>query len=104
MKQNFATDVKYSNTPERERKQIATAVRSAFQSQLQLIRNNFSNRSMDLIKGMYRQLDFINKVCVNFNYWIREEVIFASIERYEKFIQLMKVILLFFFLPYFFQP
>lgn len=44
---------------------------------------------MDLIKGMYRQLNFANKICCNFNYWSNIDSIKTSIHRYRKFINLM---------------
>ncbi len=52
---------------------------------------NFSGLKIDLIKAMYRQLNFINKICDNFNYWKKEEIILKSIERYYKFIKLIMI-------------
>ena len=38
---------------------------------------------------MYRQLDFINKICSNFEYWSNADVIAVAVERYQKFIKMM---------------
>ncbi|KAG9406326.1 hypothetical protein AC1031_002646 [Aphanomyces cochlioides] len=50
-----------------------------------LVREHFNgNRSpfgFDLVKAMIRQLDFINKICPNYNYWSHAEVLQASIVR-----------------------
>ena len=51
---------------------------------------NLSCVSLDLVKGMYRQLDFINKICTNFQYWNNETIINASIVRYFKFMDLIR--------------
>ncbi|CAK4101839.1 unnamed protein product [Aphanomyces euteiches] len=45
----------------------------------------------DLVKAMIRQLDFVNKICPNYNYWSHAEVLQASIVRYHKFMHLMKI-------------
>jgi hypothetical protein len=90
MKQNFTSPV-YSRISKNDQRKIAVKVRQDFQNLLQKTRENFSYYSMDLIKGMYRQLDFINKVCGNFDYWNNDQVIITSVARYEKFVQLIKV-------------
>ena len=54
----------------------------------------FSNKSpgwwsMDLVKGMYVQLDFVNKICSNFAHWNDDAVVASAVERYGMFIDLM---------------
>jgi len=34
---------------------------------------------------------FVNKICCNYDYWCNEDVIDASINRYERFLNLAKV-------------
>ena len=53
------------------------------------LRSNMSCLSLDLIKGMYRQLSFVNKICTNYQYWCEPAVLRTSIERYFKFVQLI---------------
>ena len=53
------------------------------------LRSNMSCLSLDLIKGMYRQLSFVNKICTNFQYWCDPAVLQTSIARYFKFVQLI---------------
>jgi len=65
-------------------------LRLGYQAIVANAKGNLSSVSLDLVKGMYRQLDFINKICVNFDYWNDEAVISASITRYFKFMDLMK--------------
>eukprot|EP01034_Spumella_vulgaris_P030299 gene30299-37491_t len=50
--------------------------------------DNISSVGLDLVKGMYRQLDFIHKVCSNFSYWYDVEVIGQAIHRYNLFMHL----------------
>ena len=38
---------------------------------------------------MFSQLDFVNKICSNFDYWSNSSVIKASIRRYELFMKLV---------------
>ncbi|KDO28646.1 hypothetical protein SPRG_06500 [Saprolegnia parasitica CBS 223.65] len=45
--------------------------------------------SMDLVRGMYRQLSFVTKVCANFDYWMNPTILRASIRRYEQFVHLL---------------
>jgi len=45
--------------------------------------------SIDLVQGMFRQLDFINKICPHYEYWTEGGVIEAAIFRYERFIALI---------------
>ncbi|OQS03674.1 hypothetical protein THRCLA_04008 [Thraustotheca clavata] len=45
--------------------------------------------ALDLVQAKFRQLDFINKMCPHFEYWMHPTVIEASIYRYEKFIYLL---------------
>lgn len=45
--------------------------------------------SEDLVRAMYRQLDFVNKICANYTYWTHPKIIQAAIHRYEKFVHLM---------------
>ncbi|EQC25737.1 hypothetical protein SDRG_16398 [Saprolegnia diclina VS20] len=45
--------------------------------------------SMDLVRGMYRQLSFVIKVCANFDYWMNPTILRASIRRYEQFVQVI---------------
>ncbi|CAK4613456.1 unnamed protein product [Aphanomyces euteiches] len=52
---------------------------------------NRSPFGFDLVKAMIRQLDFVNKICPNYNYWSHAEVLQASIVRYHKFMHLMKI-------------
>ena len=68
----------------------ALKMRSDARSQIAALRKNLSFLSMDLVKGMYRQLSFVNKICSNFDYWNSRDVLNASVARYEKFIHLMK--------------
>jgi len=67
-----------------------TELRQKFQLQVAKAKMNLSSFSLDLVKGMYRQLDFVNKICVNFQYWNDEAILTASIARYFKFMNLMK--------------
>ena len=53
------------------------------------LRSNFSCLSIDLIKGMYRQLAFVNKICSNYVYWSDTSLIHAAISRYLKFLELI---------------
>eukprot|EP01036_Dinobryon_divergens_P031388 gene31388-40777_t len=53
------------------------------------LRSNMSCLSLDLIKGMYRQLTFANKICSNFDYWFNPTVVQASIARYFKFLHVI---------------
>ena len=69
---------------------LSTSRRKLYKGFVENAKGNLSNVSLDLVKGMYRQLDFINKICVNFQYWNDEAIISASIARYFKFMQLMK--------------
>lgn len=46
--------------------------------------------SMLMNVGMYRQLDFIVRVCENYDYWKDEKVLEESIKRYHKFMVLMR--------------
>ena len=66
------------------------SLRKQYKDIVEAAKGNLSCVSLDLVKGMYRQLDFINKICVNFHYWYDETIINASIARYFKFMQLMK--------------
>ncbi|KDO18244.1 hypothetical protein SPRG_16328 [Saprolegnia parasitica CBS 223.65] len=45
--------------------------------------------TVDLVQGMFRQLDFINKMVPHTEYWMHPEVLTASICRYEQFMYLM---------------
>jgi len=47
--------------------------------------------SIDLVQGMFRQLDFINKICPHYEYWTESRVIEAAILRYERFMALIAV-------------
>ena len=44
---------------------------------------------IDLVSGMYRQLDFVNKICSNYDYWNSAEVVATAVTRYTKFMSLM---------------
>ncbi|OQR99145.1 hypothetical protein ACHHYP_07250 [Achlya hypogyna] len=46
--------------------------------------------SLDLVRGMFRQLDFVAKVGRHFEYWSDPVVLGASIVRYERFMKLME--------------
>lgn len=52
-------------------------------------KDNLSSLSLDLIKGMYRQMDFVNKICCNFEYWNRPDVLTECVNRYNKFMNLI---------------
>lgn len=52
-------------------------------------KDNLSSISMDLVKGMYRQMDFVNKICCNFEYWNRPEVLTECVARYNMFMNLI---------------
>ncbi|KAG9406324.1 hypothetical protein AC1031_002644 [Aphanomyces cochlioides] len=67
---------------------LRVAVRRHF---LTYFNGNRSPFGFDLVKAMIRQLDFINKICPNYNYWSHAEVLQASIVRYHKFMHLMKI-------------
>jgi len=79
----------FSNSPYGQRLKCKE-LRAKYQAIIVNAKGNLSSVSLDLVKGMYRQLDFINKICVNFDYWNDEAVISASITRYFKFMDLMK--------------
>ncbi|KAF0688011.1 Aste57867_20322 [Aphanomyces stellatus] len=46
---------------------------------------------LDLVHAMVRQLDFVNKICSNYDYWCQPHVIDESIRRYHQFIHLMHI-------------
>ncbi|KAF0714497.1 Aste57867_3843 [Aphanomyces stellatus] len=46
---------------------------------------------LDLVHAMVRQLDFVNKICSNYDYWCQPQVIDESIRRYHQFIHLMHI-------------
>ncbi|KAF0712449.1 hypothetical protein As57867_004816, partial [Aphanomyces stellatus] len=46
---------------------------------------------IDLVHAMVRQLDFVNKICSNYDYWCQPQVIDESIRRYHQFIHLMHI-------------
>ncbi|OQR88331.1 hypothetical protein THRCLA_10381 [Thraustotheca clavata] len=46
--------------------------------------------AVDLVQGMYHQLDFITKVGTIIDYWSQPQVIAAAIQRYEQFVYLHK--------------
>ena len=46
---------------------------------------NIANTSFDFIKGMYRQLLFVIKICSNYDYWLNDSVLNISIDRYSNF-------------------
>jgi hypothetical protein len=48
----------------------------------------FHSFSVDLVPAMYRQLMFVNKICLNYLYWAQESVIQRAIVRYTNFIKL----------------
>ena len=52
-------------------------------------KDNLSSFRLDLVKGMYRQMDFVNKICCNFEYWNRPEVLKECVTRYNKFMNLI---------------
>ena len=45
--------------------------------------------SIIFVIGMWVQLDFINKICSNFEYWSDPAVVAASIHRYQQFMALV---------------
>jgi hypothetical protein len=49
----------------------------------------FYSFSADLVPAMYRQLQFVNKICLNYSYWSRESVIQRSLVRYTDFMRLV---------------
>ncbi|CAM9417476.1 unnamed protein product, partial [Heterosigma akashiwo] len=59
-----------------------------------LLRPHIMNLSpifgMDLVHGMYRQLLFISKVCPGMDYWTNDSVISTSIQRYNKFLAVLR--------------
>jgi hypothetical protein len=50
--------------------------------------DNISSVGLDLVKGMYRQLDFVYKVCSNFAYWMDVDILGQAIHRYNLFMHL----------------
>jgi hypothetical protein len=84
-------DVKGGKFQRYAAKGIAASLRMQFVVMIKRHRDNISCFSMDLVKGMFRQLDFINKICGNYEYWTNSNVILSSIERYQKFLSLMKL-------------
>ena len=48
-----------------------------------------SSLSVDLVQGMFRQLDFTNKLCSNYAYWTRPAVLDAAITRYDMFLRIV---------------
>ena len=48
-----------------------------------------SSLSVDLVQGMYRQLDFTNKLCSNYAYWTHPAVLDAAIARYDMFLRIV---------------
>ncbi|OQR96354.1 hypothetical protein ACHHYP_16010 [Achlya hypogyna] len=45
--------------------------------------------TLDLVQGMYRQLNFVHKVCTHFDYWMDPAILAAAIRRYEQFVHLI---------------
>ncbi|EQC26201.1 hypothetical protein SDRG_15938 [Saprolegnia diclina VS20] len=46
--------------------------------------------SIDLVQAMYRQLDFVQKVCPNVEYWLNDDVLATSLVRYRQFIEAVR--------------
>ncbi|KAG9406877.1 hypothetical protein AC1031_003207 [Aphanomyces cochlioides] len=46
---------------------------------------------IDLVRAMVRQLDFVEKICSNIEYWTTPQVVHAAILRYHKFMRLFQV-------------
>ncbi|KDO21014.1 hypothetical protein SPRG_13942 [Saprolegnia parasitica CBS 223.65] len=46
--------------------------------------------SIDLVQAMYRQLDFVQKVCPNVEYWLNDDVLASSLVRYRQFIEAVR--------------
>ncbi|EQC31597.1 hypothetical protein SDRG_10767 [Saprolegnia diclina VS20] len=56
---------------------VAT-MRSTIQAAVKAYRQNVLGRfHLDLVQGMFRQLDFVNKMCPHFEYWTHPDVITA---------------------------
>ncbi|EQC39079.1 hypothetical protein SDRG_03287 [Saprolegnia diclina VS20] len=66
--------------------QVLTALRRASKTLLQAPIGAYT---IDLVQGMFRQLDFVNKMVPHTEYWMHPDVIEASIVRYEQFMYLM---------------
>ena len=69
-----------------QQRSLCTHLRQKYNEIISTAQRRLINLSLDLVLGMYRQLLFVNKICVNFRYWNDERVIRASITRYFKFI------------------
>ena len=67
----------------------AIFIRKQMRDLVSPLRSNMSCLSLDLIKGMYRQLSFVNKICHNYHHWCDPVVLQSSIARYFKFIHLI---------------
>lgn len=85
----FVTDI---TTVRATRISYARGIRSYFDALIVKAKSvGLTHLSMDLVKGMYVQLDFVNKICSNYDYWSETSVLRGSIARYEKFMTLMRV-------------
>ena len=83
------TNKKILSLPKAQQRFRAITLRWEVREIIASLRSNFSCLSMDLIKGMYRQLAFVNKICSNYEYWTNPAVIQTSISRYMKFVNLI---------------
>ncbi len=70
--------------------QQQTTCRRAVRDLLRRHQDNCSMYPFDLVKAMYRQLDFVNKVCCNHDYWAAEPVLTEAVERYHKYLSLLR--------------
>jgi hypothetical protein len=64
-------------------------IRAKFADKVKYVRNNLSFLPMDLVQGLFIQLEFVNKICSNFEHWSTNRSVEAAIERYWKFFNLL---------------
>ena len=65
-------------------------VRAKFADKVQYVRNNLSFLPLDLVQGLFVQLDFVNKICSNYEHWASANTIDIAIARYVRFLNLLK--------------
>lgn len=64
-------------------------VRAKFADKIKYVRNNLSFLPMDLVQGLFIQLEFVNKICSNYEHWTNASTIDTAIARYGRFFNLL---------------
>ncbi len=66
-----------------------TQVRAKFADKIKYVRNNLSFLPLDLVQGLFIQLEFVNKICSNYEHWCNANTIDTAIARYWRFFNLL---------------